>query len=545
MKLNQQIRLEEMDVPKTVRSDTLTGLTSFYAGKIVPLAYIPLLREDALRRCTVQFKFDMMETAELLMNGVRVKVQCHFVPKIASERFGKSLDRFNRSYAGEPDSEGGATIPYYLSDQFERSWEIPEKMGINLQEGTHMNMDIFEAYNLIVNQLRKAASPSLPLRLEYEKTLAAAFWEHTNMAHIVPTFDDALMDGEIDLNLSGRLPVTGIGKSTANFIHGTKNSREAGGGVATYGTSALIGSNITDNNFVVEEDPDNAGFPAIFAELQNQTATLSLANIELAKKASAFAQIRAQYRNIDDEFIIDMLMQGIRVPNEQLTQPLLLGEQSTLFGYSRRWATDSGNLEKYVANGETAVQMTVRTPPMNTGGIVMFTAQVVPEQIHERQKDYFLTTLDPVHLPNTLQDHLDPQKVSAVTKEHFDVDHSDPEGIAGYAPLNHEWQRNLPRIGGKYRRPEVDASFDELRQRIWANETPDPELTEDMYLTNTLHHKVFASSNQEPFECTFRGEATIVGNTQFGEALQEAEDDYDVIIDSVETDRLKGDGEEA
>jgi len=526
--LNQIVQTEPMVIPKTVRRDSKRVLTSGYAGKVLPLAYVPLLREDRVSRGRMRFNFEMMETGEMLMNAVNVTVQAHFVPHLAFERFGGSMDRLNRSYAGEPDSEGGPTIEYFRTDAFDRAWEITRTLGMHARTGQTVNTAVFEAYNAIVNQARKAASSHLPLRDQFDKDLAAAFWKHTNMGHIVPDFDQAKIDGEVSLNLTGNLPVKGIYSRDGGGLTSTVTSESGNNfGGATFTTRDLV---------ALDPDTDETnGFGAVYAEMAAANIQLSLSNIEMAKQTAAFAQIRAQYKNIDDDFIIDLLMQGIRVPEEQMSQPILLAQGSTIFGYNRRYATDSGNLDESVTNGETSVELTVRTPPMNTGGIIMYTAQIVPEQLFERQKDYYFTETDVAKLPNTQNDFLDPQKVTIVPKEHVDLDHTDPDGTFGYAPLNHQWNRNIPNVGGKYYRPQVDAAFDEDRQKIWANETVDPELTEDFYLANTIHHKVFAATNQDPFEIIGSGEHDIVGNTVFGKGLQEASDDYEQIMAGVDT----------
>ena len=160
------------------------------------------------------------------------------------------------------------------------------------------------------------------------------------------------------------------------------------------------------------------------------------------------------------------------------------------------------------------------------------------EQLFERQKDHYLHNTSVSNYPEFTRDELDPEKVSIVTNDHIDVDHSNPNAIFGYAPLNHEYMRSAPNIGGKYYRPDVDAAFDEDRQKIWANETVDPELTEDFYLCNNVHHKVFADSTSDAFEITARGIFEITGNTVFGGALKEATDDYDQVMADVDQTRL-------
>jgi hypothetical protein len=244
------------------------------------------------------------------------------------------------------------------------------------------------------------------------------------------------------------------------------------------------------------------------------------------------------FQGHDDDYIIDTLMSGIRIPDQAMKQPILLAQQRTQMGYQQRFASDAANLDESVTVGGALVDITMRTPAINTGGVIVITAEITPEQLFERQKDHYLHNTSVNNYPEFTKDTLDPEKVSIVTNSHIDVDHSTPNAIFGYAPLNHEYMRSAPNIGGKYYRPEVDAAFDEDRQKIWANETVDPELTEDFYLCNNVHHKVFADSTSDAFEITARGTFEITGNTVFGGALKEATDDYDQVMADVDQTRL-------
>ena len=528
------IKTTPITVPQSVRTDAKRVLTSGYAGKVLPLAAVPLLREDRVSRGRMRFNFEMMETAELLMNAINVTVYAHFVPHLALERFGKSMDRLNRSYAGQPDTNDGPVIPFFETMPFDRDAPFFKTLGVHAKAGTNVNSAYVEAYNAIVNFRRAARSPKLTQRDRLDTSLAEAFWKNTSMAHVVPDFDQAKIDGEVPLNIiEGRLPVKGLGFTNQSWGGSVSTVYESGGTApVSYDTARGF------TNVYAEQDPNNNGFANIFAEMEQNGITVSLSNIEMAKQVAAFATLRAEYKGLSDDHIIDLLMQGIRVPEEQMAQPILLGRQSTIFGYQRRFATDGDNLAKSVTQGETIIDMTVRTPPMNTGGVIMYTAEIVPEQLFERQKDYYFHAVGADELPNTQNDFLDPEKVAIVPNNHVDVDHSDPDGTFGYAPLNHQWKRSIPNIGGKYYRPEVDASFDEDRQKIWANETPDPEFTEDFILAMQIHHKVFASSTEDPFEIIGSGQFDIVGNTVFGKGLQEATDDYDHILNQVDQTRI-------
>jgi hypothetical protein len=524
--MNQNNLLTTPLTPKrSTRIDQKTVITSGNAGKIIPVACIPLLREDGVKRSRMQIAVEMMETAETLFNGVNVTVNAHLVPKLAFDRF-NGMDDLNRSYQGVPREDGETPIPFIETHTFSQADnEFYQTLGMHAQGSATVNRDYIEAYNTVVNFRRKQRSSSLSMRTMTDTSLAQAFWNHTTMAHIVPDFDQAIIDGEVSLNVVNEvMPL----RSTeyASFLDAAGNTQPykypmADANYTPAGTSG---------NYNWEDE--------IWAEMQQNGITVSLSNIEMARKTQAFAKARSLYQGHDDDYIIDTLMAGIRIPDQAMKQPILLAQQRTQMGYQQRFASDAANLDESVTVGGALVDITMRTPAINTGGIIVVTCEITPEQLFERQKDHYLHNTSVSNYPEFTRDELDPEKVSIVTNDHIDVDHTTPNAVFGYAPLNHEYMRSSPNIGGKYYRPDVDASFDEDRQKIWANETVDPELTEDFYLCNNVHHKVFADSTSDAFEITARGTFEITGNTVFGGALKEATDDYDQVMADVDQTRL-------
>jgi len=527
-------------VQKSRRSAKGRVLTSGDAGKILPLKYEWLHREDGVQSGKIRVNVEMAETTEMLTNGIGVTLYAHFVPMLAFDRFNGSMDELNRSYKKE-NGAAGSVVSFFESNKYYRSSTdsvaiasavdgdidtfnygdstatFYQTMGIHTQ-ATNFNSTVVEAYNAIVNHRRKARSKSLPLRNAFDHTLADAFWINNGMQNIVPDYDQNLIDGQVTLaGLTFQAPVKAP-------------IREVG----TSGTSPAM----PYSDIVAEGDMYL--FDEIYAELSTGgNATMSLADIEQARKTAAFAKLRAKYDGIDDEHVIDLLMSGIRVPEEALKQPILLGRQRAMIGFNQRYATDGANLDKSATNGMATIDMSIRTPAMNTGGVIMITAEIVPEQLWERKKDYFLYTTDPDTLPNYLTDFLDPERISVVKNEHADVNHATPDGTFGYAPLNHEWIKDAVNVGGKYYRPANDA-FDEDRAKIWTAESTNPTLNEDFYLCSGLHKKVFADQVSDSFEITCLTDMSIVGNTVFGAGLQEtdATSDYDTITSQVDSSRI-------
>ncbi len=78
----------------------------------------------------------------------------------------------------------------------------------------------------------------------------------------------------VSLPLGGNAAVHGIGKADQTFPGGSSNRYETGGtGTTNYASSAVIdGTSAGNYTFVVEEDPNNSGFPGIYADLSTATA---------------------------------------------------------------------------------------------------------------------------------------------------------------------------------------------------------------------------------------------------------------------------------
>ena len=554
MRMTELIPNSPIAVQKSRRSAKGRVLTSGDAGKILPLKYEWLHREDGVQSGKIRMNVEMMESTEMLMNGVGVTLYAHFVPMLAFDRFNGSMDELNRSYKKE-NGAAGSVIPFFESNKFynhstnsvqtetsnvsifdSASWgphgmdTFYQTMGIHTQ-ATNLNTTPVEAYNAIVNHRRKARSKSLPLRNAYDHTLADAFWINNGMQNIVPDYDQNLIDGQVTLaGLTFQAPIKAP-RFSSDTGWGTATANDAPSGNAV--SPAMSAGDVIDQG-------DLYLFDEMYAELTTGgNATMSLADIEQARKTAAFAKLRARYDGLESEHIIDLLMSGIRVPEEALKQPILLGRQRAMIGFNQRYATDGANLDKSATNGMATIDMSFRTPAMNTGGVIMITAEIVPEQLWERKKDYFLYTTDPDTLPNYLSDVLDPEKVAVVKNDHADVNHATPDGTFGYAPLNHEWQRDAVNVGGKYYRPANDA-FDEDRAKIWTAESTNPTLNEDFYLCSGLHKKVFADQVSDSFEITCLSDMQIVGNTVFGAGLQEtdATSDYDTITSQVDSSRI-------
>lgn len=537
-----RMRTQPLVAPRTMRRQSARGITSLPAGKMVPIAAFPILREDAVKSGRLRFSFEHMETAEVLMNAINVRTMAYFVPMLALDRFNGSMDQLNLSYEGKPPLEGEPVTPYIEQVAFGAYGANPiyQYLGLHGRATQMVNSAYLEAYNQIWNFRAKNRSPDLGLRTRLQSDLAPAFWAHEQFRHMVPDFDQAIIDGEVALNVAdAMMPVKGIGFVNANATVASAGVRETGGGVRNYPASHISNPGDLTNSIAIQANPGGtASIPAIFAELQQNGITVSLSNIEMARKTQAFAELRRQY-NQHDDYIINLLMDAISIPEQAFKQPMLLADKRTIFGQSKRYASDAGNLTESVVNGMTQLDMSIQLPRVNMGGVIMIVAEITPDQLFERQEDPFLNALSVDDLPQYLRDTLDPEKVDVVKNSRIDVSHATPDATFAYEPLNARWNIDAPRVGGTYYRPTVNTAFDEDRQRIWSVETLNPTLSTDFYLCTNMHTKPFVVTNRDPFEVVTQGDVYIEGNTVFGGHLVEATNDYQQVLAEVPQDRIE------
>jgi hypothetical protein len=523
----RQIYTRPVQARKTRRPDNWRGLTSMKAGVITPVAFFPLLREDSARgRIALQVR--MAEALHTIINPIRVRASVYLVPKSAMTRFNGSMEAVNCSYMNVPLPNGDAPAPWKIIDgnalADDAGHEIYDKLGIHYKTDSRLDADLVESYQAIVNWRRAAVSAALPKNVLTDHALAPAFWDAWKFNSIKPSFDAAMMEGAVPVHfIDGSVPIKDMAYSD------------------TLATETF--RSYSDNSPVV--DPRYVGSPTGVRPYVDMTAmqgNISLADIKVAHDLQVMSKMRERYHGIPQEYLIDMLMRGLRVPEYQLMEPVLIGFQETTIGQTERYATDGASLDTSVTNGVAQLSLPINTPAIEPGGLIMVLMEIVPEQLYERMNDYWLEVNangDRLDEPDWFQDYNDPQKVQVVTNRRADVRHGSPDQIFGYEPLNFEWIRNIARVGGKYKRPPSD-DFVEDRQRIWAVEKVDPTLSEDFYLCpQPFPHTVFADAEADPFEVIVVGSVVMTGLTQFGAQFEEDGDHYEKLLDQMDLDRVQ------
>lgn len=536
--------------PRTYRNHPVMHLSSAMPGYCVPVAVIPMFREDALIG-QLDHVIEMLETKEILLNRVSARFTAWCVPFLVADRFNGSRDEFDRSYMGEASLDGSGVIDFMETEALPAGGakDVPlyKALGLHGAGSSQVNTFFREAYNQVWNHRAKNASAQLTPRALTDKTLAPAFWQHRQFPHIVADFDQAMMEGRVALEFyESKLPVQGIGVATGSPTLTAGDIRQTDGTVL----AATQRLNATSNDLYLNTRGAAPNvFPEVYAEMENAGIAISLAGFDQARKLQSFAKARAQFDRHDDDYIIDMLMMGVSIPDQHLKQPFMLADQTVYFRQGKRYATDSGNLDDSATSGFARATTRLRCPRLNTGGIVLVMMEILPEQLWERQEDWFFRTrprdgrAGHDYWPEADRDELDQYKVDMVQNRQIDVAHSAPASLFGWEPMNAQYNRTSPTIGGKFHRPSADTLTDTHRQRIWAVEGTDPSLTDSFFIAEpgTVHIKPFLDQVNDPFELASSGNCVINGNTRFGGVLIEATGNYDAVAAKAPTDMPKED----
>ncbi|UIB81375.1 major capsid protein [Flyfo microvirus Tbat2_88] len=533
-------------IARSMRQINQIVATSMPAGKVVPISAFPLLREDTLRNSMLHCKVDLMETAEVIKNGIQCRFQVWFVPFLAFERFDGGRDEFDRSYMKKANANGGTVTPFFNTMVAGPVGSIPihKYMGFHAAPTDVINTCYIEAYNLIWNFRARNRSETLyqayKLNTLTSTALQPAFWQHQQYKYVVPDWDDAAMEGSVDLSFTNsRAWVSGVGFESADPVFQSTAVKTVGGNANAVAKLAARSDNTSGRRIAVDVlGSGAAAYPNVYADLATAGVKISLANIELAKRTQWFAEMKAQFEGLPDAHVIDLLMQGVSVSDQMWKQPIKIADKTEVFGIEKRWATDGANLTDAVVNGSAMCDLDIVLPRTPTGGIVMVTAEILPEQLFERARDPMMFTVDPERLPNALRDDLDPQKVERMSNGEIDTSHATPDGLFGYRPLNWMWQASNTRIGGKFAKFAPSTAFNEERMHFWTPETVNPSLGADFMIANTFNTLPFVVTNQDVGEVELQGTAVIEGNTQFGERLLENDNAYNEVLARVDQTRI-------
>lgn len=535
---------------RTTRRDRSITMTSGRAGKVVPVAYFPVLNGDA-GSGRVGIDIELGEMPRPLLNGVFANVQAWLVPKCAHPQFAGYDDYMHARLGTDIKTLGAAdrTPPAFFTTltgadlTTVANSELFKALGVHLSSGQDINTDLIDAFNLIYN-FRLAAHSSKLTRREYASenlansvALPRAFWPKSAMTRVVPDYEQALVKGSLDLDVSaGRLPMSGMALVNNSPTGAPTSPADTHDGLG----ADAAGSNWVDvsgsNRLYVEHDNANPDILQVFAEMSGQSISTTLADIDKARTTQAFAKLRQSYAGNDatgfdnDDTLVAMLMSGFRVPEDNFKRPILLDNRVVPFGFTERFATDGASLDDSVSQGRASAVLSLNIPQMICEGTVIVTVEVLPELLQEAMSDEWINATEVADLPDALRDVQRTEPVDQVLNRRRDARHTTPNGLYGYEPMNDVWNRNYTRLGGAFKQDDPANPFTEQRAALWLAGIVNPGFTSDHWLAPaSFPHDVFSDTLADAFECVVRHDVTINGLTQIGDVLEEDNSNFNAV----------------
>lgn len=283
-------------------------------GQILPCGLVEVLPGDTIQHSTNAL-IRLTPMAAPVMHPATVRVHHFFVPHRLSWDAVAAGDTFENFITGGPDGNNETTPPTIPSSSVPHT--IMDYMGLPLVDGLNVSSMPIIAFNQVFNEFYRDQD-LVPLRAATETSVPRIAWEkdYLTSARPWPQKGDA-----VTLPIGTVAPVHGIGTPTQNYPAADGPVYETGqDAVASY-PSYKSSESAPDNLIYMREDPDNLGFPGVYADLSEATGV----NINDVRKAFAlqrFAEARAMYGSRYTEYLRYI---GVRSADSRLQRPEYLG----------------------------------------------------------------------------------------------------------------------------------------------------------------------------------------------------------------------------
>lgn len=423
-----------------------TKLLSCDMGELVPLGLTEVLPGDTLQQATNA----LIRVSPLLapvMHPVNARIHHWYVPhRLVWEDFEDFI-------TGGDDGFDASVFPT-LTDNFAVG-TLGDYLGVPTGvAGLEASALPFRGYNLIFNEWYR--DQDLVTKLIIATASGADTTTETDMQNIAWEKDYFTASRpwtqkgpEVTLTLAGDAPVTGIGnKASMAWSSSATAIRETDGtGTETYADSKATNT----SDFHIEEDPTNAGFPNIRADLSGVSAT-TINDLRLAFALQRYEEARARYGSRYTEYLRHL---GVRSSDARLQRPEYLGGGKQTIQFSEVLQTAEGTqpVGELRGHGIGALRTNRYRRYFEEHGYVFSLLSVRPKTIYTQglsrhwnrrvKEDFFQAELQSIGQQEVLN------------KELYAA-HTTPEGVFGYSDRYDEYRRTESTVSGEFRETVLD-----------------------------------------------------------------------------------------
>ena len=421
-------------------------------GELIPIGLTEVLPAD-----TVQHRTSMLirlsPLASPVMHPVKVRIHHWFVPHRLVWDGTKTGDAADSNWedfiTGGADGNNSDQVPTIPNTN--QAKNVLDYFGLNPQSSGALNVSALpvRGYNLIYNEFYRDQD-LVSERALTDTTVARVAWEKDYFTGSRPWTQKG---SDVTIPLGEKAPVHGLGKINQNFPSTNTDVYETGGsGTQTYAASARIQSTTNDHAVYMEEDPDNAGYPNVWADLANAVG----ANVNDVRRAFAiqrYQEARARYGSRYAEYLRYL---GARPMDSRLQRPEFLGGGRAMINFSEIMQTgpESGTPTRAFGVGDMYGHgisgMSSRTyrRTMNEHGYIISLLSVRPKVMYNEAVDrHWLRTIKEDFFQRELQ-HIGQQPVWK--GEAYNLS-ADPKGVFGYQDRYREYRESASHVTSEFR----------------------------------------------------------------------------------------------
>jgi len=416
-------------------------------GLLIPLTWYEALPGDSIQQATSA----LVRVSPLLspvMHPVRVRIHHWFVPNRII------WDDWENFITGGDDGKDTSEPPYFSKASIAEG-SLFDYFGVppaSYSPDLEFSALPFRAYNAIYNAHYR--DQDLVTELVIDKTDGEDTTTETDIQNVAWEKDYFTTSrpweqkgNEVTIPLGDDAPITGIGHGDGStWASGPKNAYETDGtGAKSYADYRLT-SDGGAPAFAIEEDPNNAGFPNIRADL-SEAGGISINDLRLALAIQRYQEARAQYGSRYVEYLRYL---GVRSSDRRLQNPEYLGGGRQVIQFSEVLQTAEGTdpVATMKGHGIAAMRTNRFRRFFEEHGIVMTLMSVVPKSIYSQglargfsrqiKEEYYQKELA----------FLGEQQI--INKELY-TEHSSPDDVFGYQSRYDEYRWLPSSIAGEFR----------------------------------------------------------------------------------------------